>query len=100
MGNVTECTRAGQSFETNTLKKHNIRTLVLPPRFCISENHGLRQPKYRVIDDLSRPLVNSTADTADAYCPQDSDTLVAQTRLLPTRGATDLRNWSVDFPNA
>ena len=43
--------------------------MVLSPRFCISEQHGGKHSKFRVVDDLSRSLVNSTSDTSDTYCP-------------------------------
>ena len=74
--------------------------LILSPRFCISERHGAQQPKYRVIDDLSMSLANSTATMTDTYCPQDLDSLVAQTRLLDRVGARNLKAWSVYVSNA
>ena len=70
------------------------------PRFCIAEQHGLQQHKYRVIDDLSRSHVNATADTSDTYCPHGIDTLVAKTQTLPKIGDTDCREWSVDFSDS
>ena len=72
----------------------------MSPRFCIAEQNGLQEPKYRVIDDLSRSEVNSTTDTTDTYCPQYLDTLVAHVRALAKLGVSDFRAWSVDFPNA
>ena len=27
---------------------------ILPPRFCISEQHGLQEPKYRLIGDVAK----------------------------------------------
>ena len=81
---------------TKTDMKHTVKS----PRFCISEQHGLQEPKYRVIGDLTRSHVNSTTDTSDAYCPQDMDALVAHVRSLAKLGASDFRARSVDFPNA
>ena len=73
---------------------------VVSPRFCIAEQHGLQEPNYRAIDDLSRSHVNSTADSTDTYGPHDLDTLVANVRALAKLGATDFRAWSFDFSNA
>ena len=73
---------------------------LLSPRFCISEQHGKQQAKFRVVDDLSRSQANSTADTSDTYCPENMDVLVTQSRTFANLGRTDLKAWSVDFPNA
>ena len=78
----------------------DITHTVTSPSFCIAEQHGLQEPKYRVIDGLSRPHANSTAETADAYFPQDLDTLVAHVRTLAKLGGSDFKAWSVDFSNA
>ena len=72
----------------------------MSPRFCIAEQHGLQEPKYRVIDDLSRSHANSTTDSTDTCRPQDLDTLVAHFRALEKLGATDFRAWSGDCSNA
>ena len=82
------------------VSRADVNLAVLSPRFCIAEQHGLQQPKFRVIDDLSRFHVNSTADTTDTYCPENLDTLVTQARTLANLGRTDLKAWSVGFPNA
>ena len=72
----------------------------MSPRFCISEQHGLQEPIYRAIGDLSRSCVNTTTDTKDTYSPQDLATLVAQVRSLARLGASDFMAWSADFANA
>ena len=77
----------------------DISQKVTSPRFCVAEQHGLQEPKYRVVDDLSRSYVDATADTTDTYCPQDLDTLVAQVRTLARLGASNFKAWSVDFSN-
>ena len=74
--------------------------LVLPPRFCISEQHGKQPAKYRIIDDLSRSLVNSTLEVPDTYCPESLDVLAAMARTFAESGSTDLKAWDVDFSNA
>ena len=80
--------------------RSDLSQTVMSPRFCIAEQHGLQEPKYRVIEDLSRSFVNSTADTTDTYFPQSLGTLVAQVRTIAKLGASDFKAWSVDFPNA
>ena len=82
------------------VKKHDFSNTILSPRFCISEQNGLQEQKFKAIDDMSRSDVNAKAHMADTYSPQDLDTLVAQVRALSHVGAVDLRDWSVDFPNA
>ena len=81
------------------LAECDLRALVISPRFCISEQHGL-QPKHRVVGDLSRSLANSTTATVDTYCPQDLDTIVSQSRLLTSLWEVVLQAWSVGFSNA
>ena len=73
---------------------------VLSPRFCISEQHGAQATKFRVIGDLSRSLANAAVGAVDTYFPQDLDTFMVLARLRHTYGASNLRMWSVDFPNA
>ena len=74
--------------------------IALSPRFCIAEQHGIQLAKYRVIDDLTRSQVNSTAETKDTYCPESLDVLVAQARRFARHGNCNLKAWSVDFSNA
>ena len=72
---------------------------VLSPRFCIAEQHGKQEPKYRVIDALTKSHVNLTVGASDTYCPQDLDTFMVLARLQHLYGARNLRIWSVDFSN-
>ena len=72
----------------------------MSPRFCISEQHGLQEPKYRVVDGMSRACANSTADATDTYFPQDLETLVAQVRAIARLGASDCKARPVDFAYA
>ena len=74
--------------------------LLPPPRLCISEQHGKQPAKYRIIDDLSRSLVNSTLEVPDAYCPESLDVSAAMARTFAEAGSTDLKARSVDFSNA
>ena len=39
------------------------------PRFCIAEQHGLQEPKYRLIDDLAKSLVNGAVETTENLLP-------------------------------
>ena len=73
---------------------------VLSPRFCIAEQNGDQEPKYRVIDDLAKSQVNLTVGASDTYFPQDMDTFMVLPRLQHIYGASNLRMWSLGFPNA
>ena len=73
---------------------------ILSPRFCIREQQGLQEEKYRVIDDLTKSHVNMDVGMEDTYCPKSLGAFMALARLLHTYGAKNLRIWSVDFPNA
>ena len=42
---------------------------VLPPRFCIPEQNGLQQKKYRLVDDLTKSLVSGDVETSKTYRP-------------------------------
>ena len=74
--------------------------MVLPPSFCTPEQHGLQQPKFRLIGDLSKSLVNSAIQSTETYCPQGIDSFVAMSRLQVSQGADQLRAWSLDFSHA
>ena len=73
---------------------------VLSPRFCIAEQHGNQEPKFRLIDDFSKSRVNDTVHSAETYCPEDLDSFVAIARLQHHHGARNLKAWSVDFSHA
>ena len=73
---------------------------VLSPRLCIPEKHGLQQLKYRLIDDLTKSLVNGAVETTETYCPQELDSFVALSRLRTRHGSHQLRDWSLDFSRA
>ena len=73
---------------------------MLSPRFFIAEQHGRQQPKYRLIDDLTKSLVNSAAQTTETFPPQDLDSFVAQTRLQISHGSDHLAAWSLAFSHA
>ena len=74
--------------------------VILSPRFCIAEHHGVQEPKFRLIDDLAKSNVNKTVQMSETYCPQGLDSFDALTRLQHVNGATDLKQWSVDFSHA
>ena len=73
---------------------------MLSPRFRIAEEHGLQEPKYRLIDDLTKSLANGAVETTEAYCPHDLDSFVALTRLQKYHGSRHLRAWSLYFSHA
>ena len=54
---------------------------VTSPQFCIAEQHGNQEPKYRVIGDPSKSKINATVGASDAYFPQDLDTFMVLARL-------------------
>ena len=68
--------------------------------FFISEHHGVQEPEFRLIDDLTNANVNKTVQMSDAYCPKSLDSFVALKRLQHVNGAGDLKQWSVDFSHA
>ena len=90
-GWLTKPSPISQNDRTNT---------ILSPRFCISEQHGNQQQKFRVIGDLTKSQVNQAAQASDTYCPQDLDMFMVLARLQHRYGAKKLRMWSVDFSNA
>ena len=73
---------------------------VLSSRFCIAEQHGQQEPKFRLIDDLTKSLVNGTVESSETYCPHVLDSLVALARVKGSYGSDQLRAWSVDLSNA
>ena len=77
--------------------QHDRTFTILSPRFCIAEQHGTQQMKYRVIDDLAKPQVNQTVEMNETYRPQDLDTFMVVARLQHLFGAQQLRMWSADF---
>ena len=68
--------------------------------FCISEHHGFQEPKFRLIDDLTKSNVNKTVQMSETYCPQGLGSFVALTRTHHVNGAEGLKQWSVDIPHA
>ena len=62
-------------------------TWSVPLVFCISEQHGPQQPKFRLIDDLSKSLANGALHPTETYCPHDLDSFVALSRLQILHGA-------------
>ena len=73
---------------------------VLSPRFCISEQHGNQEPKFRLIEDLSKSLANDTVHSTETYRPDDLDSFAALARLQHSNWAINLKDWSVDSPRA
>ena len=80
--------------------QHDRANTILSPRFCISQQHGNQEPKYRAIGDMAQSQVNITVGASDTYCPQDLDMFMALARLQQKCGATNLRMWPLYFPNA
>ena len=78
----------------------DLQTAALSPRFCIAEQNGFREPKYRLIDDLAKSLVNGAFGSSETYCPHGIDSFVALSRLQASYGANQLRARPVDFSHA
>ena len=68
--------------------------------FCIAEHHGIQEPKFRLIDDLTKSNFNKTAQMAETYCPHGLGSFAALTRLRRVNGANGLEQRSVDSPDA
>ena len=92
--------RKGWLSEPSLVTSFDLENLILSPRFCIAEHHGIQEPKFRLIDDLTKSNVNKAVQMSETYCPQGIDSFVALTRLQHTNGAADLQQWSVDFSHA
>ena len=61
--------------------------------FCIAEQHGNQETKYRAID-------NSTVGASDTYFLLALDTFIVLARLQRKYGATKLRMWPLGCFNA
>ena len=92
--------RKGWLSEPAPATGHDRSRTVLPPRFCIREQRGLHQPKYRLIDDIAKSLLNGAVQTSEIYYPKDLDSPVALSRLRTIHGAHHLRAWSHDSSHA
>ena len=86
--------------EPTPVAKTDLDSTILSPRFCIAEHHGIQEPKFRLIDDLTKSNVNKTVQMSETYCPQGVDSFVALTRIQHVNGDVDLKQWSVDFPHS
>ena len=80
------------------MKSADLGEVILSPRFRIAEHRGIQEPKFRLIDDLTKSNVNKTVQMSETYCPQGIDSFVALTRLQHINGAVGLKQWSVDSP--
>ena len=80
--------------------QHDRTFTILSPSFCIDEQHGNQEPKYRAIDDLTKSHVNLTVGASDTYFPHDLDTFMVLARLQRKYGSANLRMRSMDFLNA
>ena len=75
-------------------------TLPSPPAILYGGKHGKQEPKFRLIDDLTKSLVNGTVESSGTYFPKDLDSIVAIARVQASYGADQLRARSSDFPHA
>ena len=92
--------RKGWPSQPTPITTNDSRSIILSPRFCIAEQHGLKEAKFRLIGEFSRSNVNKTVQMADTYCPQGIDSFVALTRIQSANGVSDLKQWPIDFPHA
>ena len=89
--------RKGWLAEPTSVSRSDLNHDIISPGFCIAENHGIQEPKFRLIGDLAKSNVNKTVQMSETYFPQGPDSFVALTRTLQINGADDLKQWSVDF---
>ena len=92
--------RNGWLSEPTPVTKADLDSAIFSPMFCIAERHGIQEPKFRLISDLTKSNVDKTAQTPETYCPQGLDSFVSLARLHHVGGAGDLEQWSVDPPRA
>ena len=100
LGIVARRIQNGWLSEPTPVSEADLNTTIPSPRFCIAEHHGIQEPKFRLIDDLTKSNVNKTVEMSETYCPQGLDSFVALTRIQHVNGAKDLKQWSVDFSHA
>ena len=84
--------------EPTAVAATDLDNLIPSPRFCIAEHCGIQEPKYCLIEDLAKSNVNKTVQMSETYCPHGLDSFFALTRPHHVNGATDLKQWPVDFP--
>lgn len=60
--------------------------------FCIAEERGLQEPKYRIIGDITKPRVSSAATMAGAYYPRDFETRACEIDTRKQRRRKKLGN--------
>ena len=73
--------RANWISELKPVTNFDRRNAVLSHRFFVPGQHGLQEPKYRLIDDLAKSLANGTVGTTETYCPKGLDAFASITRL-------------------
>ena len=95
-----EVFRNGWISELKPATNFDRRNAVLSPRLCIAAQHGLEEPKYLLIGDLAKSLVNGVAKTTEPYCPQYIDSFAAISLLRKSHGPNHLRAWSLVSPHA
>ena len=86
--------------EPTPVTTEDLNNVILSPMFCIAEHHGIQEPKFRLIDDITKSNVNKTVQMSETYFPQGLDSFIALTRLQHVNGADNLKQWSVDFSHA
>ena len=87
MGHVARGISVGWLSEPTPVTTADLDSAILSPRVCIAEHHGIHEPKFRLIGDLTKSNVNKTVQMSEAYCPQGLDSFVASTRLQHGNGA-------------
>ena len=69
LGDVRPGTSKGWLSEVAPVNNFNRQRTILSPRFCIDEQHGAQEPKFRVMGDLPLPLVKAAVALDDTYFP-------------------------------
>ena len=90
----------GWRSKPSAVTQHDKTFAISPPRFCMSEQHGKQEAKYRVIDDLPKSHVGGAAGACETYFTHYLCAFVVLAILHRKYGADKLRMWSADFSNA
>ena len=78
-----------------------LRTVPLPPRYAISEQHGNNAPKIRLVDDFRASAINAIITTEDTNIPDTLDVFTAVSSYLALISpGCDLLCATADFSHA
>ena len=78
--------QTGWISEPEPIAESDMSNMAQSPRFFVAAQRGVQQTKYRVIGDLSRTHVNSTAKATGNNFPHGHGPLAAHVRTLSKMG--------------